>query len=148
MYKLVVTLFLTCSALAGFAKEYKIEMLNKSNGQTMVFKPMFLKANIGDVVTFVPTTKGHISQSVYTPKDANTWKGITSKEVKVTLNKEGIYIYKCQNHGIMGMAGVIQIGKPTNLKEVKKFYSGFKKKLIMNKVRLDKIINDLKNTSN
>lgn len=145
MHQLIIALLIIFSSFAGFAKEYKVEMLNKSDGQSMVFKPMFLKVNIGDSITFVPTSKGHTSQSSYTPEGANTWKGKTNKEVKVTLNKEGIYLYKCQNHGIMGMAGVIQVGKATNIKEAKEFYNSFKKKFIMNKDRLDKFINEIKN---
>lgn len=148
MFKLIFFLFLTCSSLLGlsFSKEYKVEALNKGDAHSMTFKPMFLKASVGDVVTFIPTSKGHTSESVFTPKGATTWKSKTSKEVKVTLNKEGLYIYKCRNHGIMGMAGVIQVGasasgdggRPTNFIEAKKFYNKLKKKFIMNKNRLDK----------
>ncbi|MGB0453413.1 MAG: pseudoazurin [Bacteriovoracaceae bacterium] len=143
MYKLIFILVLSSLSIVGNAKEYKVEMLNKSNGESMVFKPMFLKAEVGDIITFIPTTKGHTSESVYTPKGANTWKGKTSKEVKVTLNKDGVYIYKCKNHGVMGMTGLIQVGKPVNLIESKEFYNEFKKKFVMNKDRLDKFLNTI-----
>jgi pseudoazurin len=144
MLKLFLALFLSCFSLLASAKEYRVEMLNKSDGQSMVFKPMFLKVSVGDVITFVPTSKGHTSQSVFTPKEASTWKGKTSKIITVTLNKEGVYIYKCQNHGMMGMAGIIQVSSPKNLKESKEYFKNFKNTFIMNKDRLDKFLNEIK----
>ncbi len=56
---------LTAAAIAGFftfpaaAAEIEIKMLNKgADGQAMVFEPAAVKANVGDVITFVPVDKG------------------------------------------------------------------------------------------
>lgn len=132
------------SSINGFAKTHEVLTLNKSNGQTMVFEPMFLEIEVGDTVKFVPKDKGHTSQSVFTPEGIEPWKGKTSKEIEVTLNKEGVYIYECQNHGIMGMAGVIQVGKAINVEKAKEFFSKYKKKFIMHKDRLNPIIEKIK----
>jgi pseudoazurin len=140
MNKSFVFIILLFLALNAYSKEHRIEMLNKDAKESMTFKPIFLKANLGDVVVFVPTTKGHTSESVFTPVGANSWAGKTSQEVKVTLNKEGIYIYNCKNHGVMGMTGLIQVGKASNLSQAKEFYEKFKKKMAMNKNRLTKYL--------
>ena len=103
----------------------------------MVFEPMLLKAEVGDSVNFVPKSKGHTSQSVYTPDGAKTWKGKTSQPVTVTLDKEGLYIYECQNHGIMGMVGMIQVGEVKSIEKAKTFFEKYKNKFIMNKTRFD-----------
>lgn len=121
----------------GLTKNYQVETLNRKDKESMAFYPMILNVNVGDEVTFVPTSKGHNSQSVYLPQKANAWKGKVSKEVKVKFTHEGIYLYECQNHGIMGMVGVIQVGNPVNLKKAKDFYQKYKNKFVMNKDRLD-----------
>jgi hypothetical protein len=42
------------------------------------------------------------------------------EEVSVTLDGEGVYIYACDPHKVMAMAGVIQVGKATNLGDARK----------------------------
>lgn len=123
------------------AKEYKVQILNSNNGQTMVFEPSFLQIEVGDKVTFVPTDPGHNSTSVFAPSEAKGWKGDDGEKLSVSFDKEGVYIYECTNHAIMGMIGFIQVGKSHNLVEAKKFYDEFKKKFVMNKERYDKVLN-------
>ncbi len=130
-------------ATEGVAKTYEVLILKKSNGQSMVYDPMFLKVEVGDAIKFVPKDMGHTSQSVFTPDGVEPWKGKTSKEISITLEKEGVYIYECQNHGIMGMAGIIQVGNAVNLNEAKEFFSKFKNKFIMHKDRLNPIIDKI-----
>ena len=136
--------FLLMINFNSFAENYEVKTLSNHNGQSMVFEPMFLKANPGDRVKFVPVDKGHTSQSLSIPKNAKSWKGITNQEIEVVLEKEGLYLYECQNHGIMGMIGLIQVGKASNRKEILDFYEKHKKKLIMHKDRLDKYLENLK----
>ena len=130
-------LILLFSSTSIFAKTYEIQMLNKDGKESMIFKPQVVKAQVGDKVVFIPTDKGHTSQSVFLPENAISWKGKVSKKVEVSLKEEGVYIYECQNHGIMGMVGIIQVGKPTNLEAAKKFFKKFQKKFVMNKNRFD-----------
>ena len=137
---LLIVVFPTLS----IGKIHKIEMLNSDDGQSMVFKPRFLKIDPGDQIIFIPTDQGHNSQSVFTPEQATSWKGELSKETKITLKKEGLYLYECVNHSIMAMAGIIQVGKPSNLEKTKTFAKKYKKKFVMNKNRLDNILSELK----
>ena len=52
------------------------------------------------------------------------------------LDQEGVYLYVCDPHKIMGMAGVIQVGKPVNLAEAKGQAETLSKSFVMNKDRL------------
>lgn len=115
-------------------------MLNTRDGKSMLFMPSFLKINPGDRVTFIPTSKGHNSQSVFVPKNADKWKSNASEKITITLKEEGIYIYECMNHFIMGMNGVIQVGEAKNLRDAKEFAKKYRKKTAMNKDRLDKAL--------
>ena len=121
-----------------FAKNHEIQMLNNYNGESMVFKPGFIKINLGDEVTFVPTDSGHNSRSIFTPKDADKWKGKNNEKITISFKQEGVYIYECSNHDVMSMVGIIQVGEAYNLDEAKKFAQSYKKTLVMNKDRLDK----------
>ena len=140
-------LFITLCVFISFpslSKTITIRTYNKLNGQNMVYHPIFLKANIGDTILFVPEEKGHTSRSIHTPKGSITWESKTSKKLKVTLDKEGVYIYECENHGVMGMIGMIQVGRSKNLKKSEIFYKKHKKKMILNKNRLDHFFQEIK----
>ena len=110
----------------------------------MIFHPSFLKIEIGDEIVFTPKDPGHTSKSIFTPKGAKPWDGETSKQTKVTFNKEGVYMYWCENHGIMGMTGVIQVGEATNLEEAKDFAKSYRSKFVMKKYRLETYLNEVK----
>jgi pseudoazurin len=120
-------------------------MRNLHDGQSMVFYPSFLKISINDEVEFIPKDPGHTSRSVLLPKEeTKNWQGVTSQKVSYKFSKEGLYIYECANHGIMGMVGIIQVGNPINLEDAKKFAEEFKKKLILNKTRLNQLLDTIK----
>lgn len=132
-------LVLTCWVFFSsqlLAETHTVEMLNKDGKESMVYKPMVLKIKAGDKVYFVPKSKGHTTQSTFVPKGAKTWKTKNNEEITLSFEKEGLYLYECKNHGIMGMVGMIQVGEPKNMAEAKEFYKGFRKKFIMNKKRL------------
>jgi pseudoazurin len=100
----------------AYAAEHEIRMLNKGpEGQPMQFDPAFLKIEPGDSVTFIPTDKGHNSESILEmiPEGAETWKGKINEEITVTFNVEGVYGYKCMPHFGLGMVGIIQVGDST-----------------------------------
>lgn len=100
-------------AAPSFAADHRVEMLNKdSAGKGMQFEPAFLKIEPGDTVTFVPTDKGHNSESIptLTAEGAEPWKGKINQEITVTFDTEGFFAYKCLPHLGMGMVGLIQVG--------------------------------------
>ena len=102
------------------AEEHEIKMLNFSESGPMVFEPGFLRVEPGDTVIFKPVDLAHNTETVSTmiPEGGQEWLGKINEEVRVTLTTEGVYVYQCTPHLILGMVGVIQVGKPSNLEEV------------------------------
>ena len=107
--------------LSVSGENFNIKMVNTdSSGQIMVFDPPFLKANVGDTITFIPADALHNSKSVSNliPSSAAPWEGAMDEKITVELDVEGIYVYQCTPHLALGMIGVIQVGNPVNLKQI------------------------------
>lgn len=135
-------LFLSANVIAA---DFTVEMKNAGADGTMVFEPAVLKVAVGDTVTFVPTDSFHNSETVdgLTPAGAVTWKGEMNKPVTVTLDKEGVYVYKCLPHLPMAMVGVVVAGEPVNLADIKEKAVSLEAGFAMNKGRLDKYLSQL-----
>lgn len=118
-YAIAVAVPLAVSMLAGAAQaaDHQIQMLDKGEKGVMVFQPDFVQAAPGDTVTFVPTDKGHDAESIWgmIPEGAKTFRGKSSEQITVTLDKEGVYGVKWAPHYGMGMVALIVVGKPVNL---------------------------------
>ena len=130
----VVAAMLGIFALAGGAQaaDHQIQMLNKGEKGAMVFQPDFVKADVGDTITFVPADKGHDAESIkgMIPEGAEPFKGKMNEQIPVTVDKEGVYGVKCAPHYGMGMVALIVVGKPTNLEQAKTIkHSGKAKKV-------------------
>lgn len=102
------------------AADHEVKMLDNGKGGAMVFEPGFLKAEVGDTVTFVPTNKGHWVQSKTVPEGAEKFLSKEDEKFSLTLTHEGVYVYVCPPHRMINMSGIIQVGKPTNLKNAAK----------------------------
>ena len=115
MKNIVLFLLLSFSSIA-FSAEHEIKMLNFGSEGGMVFEPGFLKVNVGDKVNFVAVDISHNTESVegLIPAGATSWKGDINENVSVVIDKEGVYVYQCTPHIILGMVGVIQAGEPVN----------------------------------
>ena len=103
------------------SEEYEVKMLNFGNDGSMVFEPGFLKVNVGDTVHFKSVDMAHNSESStgLIPVNASGWKGNINEDISITLTEEGLYVYQCTPHLILGMVGVIQVGSPTNIDQIK-----------------------------
>lgn len=128
------------------AAEYTVEMKNASIDGTMVFSPAVLQAEVGDTVHFVPVDKGHNAETIagLIPVGSSGWKGGINEKISVTLDKEGVYIYKCLPHTMMGMVGVIVAGKPVNLEEVRKESIALSNSFAVHKYRLEEYLDRIK----
>ncbi|MEM9604974.1 MAG: pseudoazurin, partial [Pseudomonadota bacterium] len=102
-------------AAAAGPTVHRVKMLNAGADGAMVFEPAFVQAAVGDTVIFEPTDAAHNARSVLVPDGATEWNGALSEEITVTLDAEGVYIYLCDPHAVMAMAGVIQVGAATNM---------------------------------
>ena len=101
------------SSNMAMATEHVIKMLNKgTDGTAMVFEPLFLRAEIGDTIKFVPIDKGHQVQTIakFWPSDVPEAKSNVNEEYVMTLTKEGAYGFKCAPHYSMGMIAVVVVG--------------------------------------
>ena len=115
---------LTIAALAGimlatsaFAETFEVKMLNKGTEGAMVFEPAFIKAAVGDTITFVSTDKGHNVEGIkgMLPDGVEPFKSEMGADYTLTIAAEGVYGLKCTPHYAMGMVALIQVGAPVNL---------------------------------
>ncbi len=115
---------LTIATLAGillatsaFAESFEVKMLNKGTEGAMVFEPAFIKAAVGDTITFISTDKGHNVEGVkgMLPDGVEPFKSDMSADYTMTVTAEGLYGIKCTPHYAMGMVALIQVGAPVNL---------------------------------
>lgn len=132
--------FLILLGLSAQAKNVDVMMKNNGTDGLMTFEPGFSQIQTGDTVTFIPTDKTHNSASAFVPTGAKTWVGKMDEKLTVKFDKEGLYIFKCDPHLPMGMAGVVQVGKPTNLEAAKQEAEKMSKNFAMNKDRLAKYL--------
>lgn len=141
---LLAVCLLFALGLAG-AAEHTVEMKNMGADGPMVFEPAVIKVAVGDTVNFVLIDQLHNSESVegLTPEGSVTWKGGMNQNISVTLDKEGVYVYQCTPHVMLGMVGVIVAGEPVNLEAIKSDSKELSGMFVMNKDRLDKYLSQI-----
>ena len=107
------------SAKAEEKEPLIIEMLNKRGKEKMLYGQDVAKIDVGQTITWTPDSKGHNVQFVSVPKGVEKVKSKLSKEFSYTFEQEGVYLYVCTPHAIMGMIGVVVVGESdVNLDEV------------------------------
>ena len=136
--KILFCSLIVLSPLSIASAEYTVKMLNNGKEGLMVFEPSLLSIQPGDSVLFKATDVSHNSASIQgmIPEGATAWMGAMSQDVKVIFDKEGIYVYQCTPHSMMAMVGVIKVGEPINLEQVKEKAESQKQLFVMNKERL------------
>ncbi len=145
MKKLVIILCLTLFAPLINAKEYTVNLVTTgANNQSMVFEPGYIKIEKGDTINFVPSDVTHNAESFSAPTGGAFKTPLNGKATKVKFDKEGVYLYKCLPHAVMGMLGVVQVGKAVNLDQVKKAWKDFKGTVAINKERMDGYLAEVK----
>ena len=101
------------SSAAAFAETIEIKMLNVNEaGDKMVFSQELIRAELGDVIKFVPTDKSHNAQSVKNalPEGQKKFKGKMNKEIEYLVTEAGLTAVVCQPHQTMGMVALIVVG--------------------------------------
>lgn len=104
-------------ATAAYAENFDVKMLNKGVDGAMVFEPAYIKAAVGDTITFLSTDKGHNAEGIegMLPAGVEAFKSGMGEDYVLTLTAEGLYGVKCTPHYSMGMVALIQAGGPVNL---------------------------------
>ena len=112
------TLLLSAALLVGFsvaafAETIEIQMLNENEaGEKMVFSQELIRAEVGDVIRFVPTDRSHNAQSVKgaLPEGQEAFKGRMNQEIEYVVTETGLTAVVCQPHQTMGMVALIVVG--------------------------------------
>ena len=108
---LAAAMLMSAPALAA---DMTIEMLNKdADGNKMVYSEEIARVDVGDTITWSPTTKGHNVEMIASPNDMKL-KSKNGKEVQVTFEEPGLYLYWCTPHKGMGMIGLVVVGGDTS----------------------------------
>jgi pseudoazurin len=116
MRKLLTTVSLVLAmATPALAEDMTIDMLNKrEDGAKMVYSEDIARIDVGDTITWLPTSKGHNVEFIAGPDgwDAPR-KSKLSKEVAITFDTPGVYLYQCSPHKTMGMIAIVVVGELT-----------------------------------
>ena len=107
----------------AYAEDMTIDMLNKrADGEKMVYSVDVAKIDAGDTITWLPASKGHNVHFIAGP---DGWdlpkKSKNNKEVAITFDTPGVYLYQCTPHASMGMIALVIVGDDTsNLETISK----------------------------
>ena len=141
MKKLLSTIASAASLSApAFAEDITVEMLNKrDDGAKMVYSEDVSRVDVGDTITWVPSSKGHNVHFIAGP---DGWelpaKSKNNKEVSITFDVPGVYLYQCTPHATMGMIAMVVVGDDTsNLDAIKKMKLRGKSKKKFKKILKD-----------
>ena len=101
-------------ATPALAEDMTIDMLNKrDDGAKMVYSEDIARIDVGDTITWTPDSKGHNVEFIAGP---DGWKAPKksklNKEVAITFDTPGVYLYQCSPHKSMGMIAIIVVGEP------------------------------------
>jgi len=120
MKHLISFIIIMLITTTSFAADITVEMLNKrkSDNASMVYSEDISRIDVGDTITWVPTTKGHNVHFLAGPEG---WevpkKSKFNKEVSMTFDIPGIYYYQCTPHKSMGMIALVVVGGDTSNKD-------------------------------
>jgi len=131
MRNLIVAGIVALFATSAYAEDMTIEMLNKrDDGAKMVYSEDIARIDVGDTITWLPTSKGHNVEFIAGPDgwDAPK-KSKLSKEVAITFDTPGVYLYQCTPHKTMGMIAIVVVGDGDNDISKTKVKGKSKKKL-------------------
>ena len=113
---LVVTVFsvVFVSSMA-YSADMSIDMLNKLGKEKMVYSVDVAEIDVGDKITWLPASKGHNVHFIAGP---DGWelpkKSKNNKEVAITFDTPGVYLYQCTPHASMGMIALVIVGGDTS----------------------------------
>tara|TARA_B100000963_G_scaffold360220_1_gene390315 strand:+ start:7249 stop:7704 length:456 start_codon:yes stop_codon:yes gene_type:complete len=120
-----------------YAEDMNIDMLNKrDDGAKMVYSVDIARIDVGDTITWLPTSKGH---NVHFLAGPDGWdipkKSKQNKEVALTFDVPGVYLYQCTPHATMGMIALVVVGDDmSNLDAIKKMKIRGKSKKVFKKL--------------
>ncbi len=129
----ILTLLITLWAGAVLGADLTVEMLNKLDGEYMVYSKKIVRVDAGNTVFWKSVDKGHNVEFIKggVPEGVEKFKSKLSQDTKYTFTIPGIYAYWCTPHKGMGMIGFVVVGgNKSNLDLIKQVrYLGKSKKV-------------------
>ena len=119
-FKIIMVLGFVLVTNFAYAKTVELEMLNKDTaGRKMVYSQELVHVDLGDTITWIPTSKGHNVEIIAAPEGFDIpKKSKNGKEVSIEFTVPGIYYYWCTPHKGMGMIGLVVVDNDTSNKDV------------------------------
>ena len=131
--KIFISLFLILFTSSAMAADETIEMLNKSGNEIMVYSKKIVRVDVGDIVFWKATDKGHNVEFIKggVPEGVDKFKSKFNVDTEYKFTVPGIYAYWCTPHKNMGMIGFVVVGgDKSNLENIKKIrFSARSKKI-------------------
>jgi pseudoazurin len=126
-----LAMFAAVFAVSSANADVTIEMLNKrDDGAKMVYSEDITRIEVGEIITWVPTSKGHNVEFIAGP---DGWKAPKksklNKVVEMQFDTPGVYLYQCSPHKSMGMIAIVVVGDGDNDISKAKVKGKSKKKL-------------------
>ena len=126
-----LVMFAAVFTVSAANADVTIEMLNKRvDGAKMVYSEDIARIEVGETITWVPTSKGHNVEFIAGP---DGWKkpkkSKLNKVVEMQFNTPGVYLYQCSPHKSMGMIAIVVVGDGDNDISKAKVKGKSKKKL-------------------
>jgi pseudoazurin len=129
----ILTLLITLWTGAALGADVTVEMLNKLDGEYMVYSKKIVRIDAGNTVFWKSVDKGHNVEFIKggAPEGVEKFKSKLSQDTKYTFIVPGIYAYWCTPHKGMGMIGFVVVdGNKSNLDLIKQVrYLGKSKKV-------------------
>ena len=129
----ILTLLITFWTGAALGADVTIEMLNKLDGEYMVYSKKIVHVDAGNTIFWKSVDKGHNVEFIKggVPEGVEKFKSKLSQDTKYTFTIPGIYAYWCTPHKGMGMIGFVVVGgNKSNLDLIKQVkYFGKSKKV-------------------
>ena len=99
----------------AYSADMSIDMLNKLGKEKMVYSVDVAEIDVGDTITWLPASKGHNVHFIAGP---DGWelpkKSKNNKEVAITFDTPGVYLYQCTPHASMGTIALVVVGGDTS----------------------------------
>ena len=117
MIKLITIIMMF--ATSSYAADITVDMLNKrDDGAKMAYSEDISRIDVGDTITWVSTSKGHNVEFIAGPEGATLpKKSKMNKDVSVTFDTPGVYLYQCTPHKGLGMIALVVVGGDTSNKD-------------------------------
>ena len=129
----ILTLLITLWTGAALGADVTVEMLNKLDGEYMVYSKKTVRIDAGNTIFWKSVDKGHNVEFIKggVPEGVEKFKSKLSQDTKYTFTIPGIYAYWCTPHKGMGMIGFVVVGgNKSNLDLIKQVrYLGKSKKV-------------------